>query len=146
MSDGECADQIAKWTEDAKAHWIVENGELANDGKGACATTDKEYGDIELLIDYKTVAKADSGVYLRGTPRVQIWDTTKEDGKWNLVAEKGSGGLWNNSPGISGKAPLVLADKSLGEWNHLRIIQVGARTTVYLNEKLMVDNATMENY
>lgn len=146
MSDAERAEQIAKWTEDAKAHWTVENGELVNDGKGAYATTDKEYGDIELLIDYKTVAKADSGIYLRGTPQVQIWDTTKEGGKWNLGADKGSGALWNNSPGAPGKDPLVLADKPFGEWNHLRIIQIGARTTIYLNDKLVVDNATMENY
>ena len=47
-------------------HWRVENGELVNDGNGAYLTTDKDYGDIELLIEYKTVAKADSGIYLRG--------------------------------------------------------------------------------
>src|SRR5690242_17311149 len=70
--------KIAEWTEDARKHWSVQDGELVNDGNGAYLTTDKAYGDIELLIDYKTVAKADSGIYLRGTPQVQIWDTTKE--------------------------------------------------------------------
>ena len=59
-----------------KDHWRAENGELVNDGHGAYATTEKDYGDIELLIDYKTVAKADSGIYLRGVPQVQIWDYT----------------------------------------------------------------------
>ena len=67
-----------KWTDDAKKHWTVENGELVNDGNGAYLTTDKDFGDIELLIDYKTVPKADSGIYLRATPQVQIWDYTKE--------------------------------------------------------------------
>ena len=97
----------------------VDNGELVNDGKGAYLTTDKDYGDIELLIDYKTVPKADSGIYLRATPQVQIWDSTKEGGKWELGADKGSGGLWNNSPGTPGKDPLVLADKPFGQWNTL---------------------------
>lgn len=129
-----------------KKHWTIENGELVNDGEGPYATTDKDYGDIELLIEYKTVAKADSGIYLRGNPQVQIWDYTKEGGKWNLGADKGSGGLWNNSPGAPGKDPLVLADKPFGEWNKLRILQVGSRTTVYLNDKLVVDNAIMENF
>jgi Domain of Unknown Function (DUF1080) len=138
--------QIEKWTDDAKKHWSVEKSELVNDGKGAYLTTDKDYGDIELLIDYKTVAKADSGIYLRGTPQVQIWDYTKEGGKWNLGADKGSGGLWNNSPGAPGKDPLVLADKPFGEWNHFRILMVGERVTVYLNEKLVVDLARLENY
>src|SRR5438105_3012248 len=44
--------QIAKWTADARKHWTVENGELVNDGHGAYLTTDQEFGDIELLIDY----------------------------------------------------------------------------------------------
>ncbi len=129
-----------------KAHWKVENGELVNDGQGAYATSEKDYGDLELLVDYKTVAKADSGVYLRGSPQVQIWDYTKEGGKWDLGADKGSGGLWNNSKGAPGKDPLVLADKPFGQWNHLHIQQVGARTTVQLNDKLVVDNAIMENF
>ncbi len=129
-----------------KAHWSVENAELVNDGKGAYATTDQEFSDMELLLDYKTVAQADSGIYLRATPQVQIWDFTKEGGKWNIGADKGSGGLWNNSKGAPGKDPLVLADKPFGEWNHFRVLQLGSRTTVYLNDKLVVDNATMENY
>src|SRR5947209_5666718 len=104
-----------------KAHWSVQAGELVNDGEGAYATTEKDYGDIEMFVDYKTVAKADSGVYLRGTPQVQIWDYTKEGGKWDLGADKGSGGLWNNRKGSPGKDPIVLADKPFGEWNHLHI-------------------------
>ena len=146
MSEEERAKQIGTWTEDAKKHWYVENGELVNDGKGAYLTTDRDYGDIELLIDYKTVAKADSGIYLRGTPQVQIWDTTKEGGKWDRNADKGSGGLFNNTKGQPGQLPLVHADKPFGEWNRFRIIQVGARTWVWLNDKLVVDGAVMENY
>ncbi len=146
MSEADRDKQIAEWTKEAKAHWKVEDGALINDGQGPYLTTDREFGDIELRIDYRTVAMADSGIYLRGTPQVQIWDYTKEGGKWDRGADKGSGGLWNNSPGAKGKDPLVLADKPFGEWNHLRILQVGARTTVYLNDQLVVDNALMENY
>ncbi len=137
---------IDEWTADAKKHWKVECGELVNDGNGAYMTTDKDFGDIEFLIEYKTVAKADSGIYLRATPQVQIWDYTKEGGKWSIGADKGSGGLWNNSPGAPGKDPLVLADKPFGQWNQFRIIQVGERVTVWLNGKLVVDHALMENY
>jgi hypothetical protein len=146
MPEAERKAQIEKWTEDARKHWKVENGELVNDGNGAYLTTDKDYGDIELLIDYKTVPKADSGIYLRATPQVQIWDYTKEGGKWDLGADKGSGGLWNNSPGAPGKDPLVLADKPFGQWNSFRILMVGERVTVYLNDKLVVDHARLENF
>jgi len=136
---------IAGQQEAFNTHWSVENGELVNDGHGPYCTTDKVHGDYELLIDYKTVAKADSGIYLRGTPQVQIWDYTDE-GKFGIGADKGSGGLWNNSKGAAGKDPRHLADKPFGEWNRFRIIQIGARTTVQLNGKMVVYNAIMENY
>jgi hypothetical protein len=135
-----------KWTADMRSHWKAENGELVNDGKGKYATTAKDYGDIELFVEYKTVAKADSGIYLRGVPQVQIWDFTEAGGKWNIGADKGSGGLWNNAPGAPGKDPLVLADKPFGEWNKFRILQVGARTTIWLNDKLVVDHALLHNF
>ncbi|NLE36400.1 MAG: DUF1080 domain-containing protein [Pirellulaceae bacterium] len=125
-------------------HWRVENGELVNDGKGPYATTVKEYGDFELLIEYKTVGKADSGVYLRGIPQVQIWDTTEEGGKWDLGADKGSGALWNNKG--KGRLPLVYADKPFGQWNTLKIKMIGDRVTVHLNGMLTVDDAPLENF
>jgi hypothetical protein len=146
MPEAERKAHIEKWTADAKKHWTIENGELVNDGNGAYLTTDKDFGDIELFVEYKTVAKADSGIYLRATPQIQIWDYTKEGGKWNLGADKGSGGLWNNNPGAPGKDPLVLADKPFGQWNSFRILMVGERVTVYLNNKLTVDHARLENF
>jgi hypothetical protein len=131
---------------DIRKHWSVEKGVLVNDGHGKYLTTDRDYGDFELLVDYKTVAKADSGIYLRGIPQVQIWDTTKAGGKWKLGADKGSGGLWNNAKGSPGKDPLVKADKPFGEWNRFRILMIGERVTVHFNDKLVVDNAPLRDY
>ncbi|MBK9138760.1 MAG: DUF1080 domain-containing protein [Verrucomicrobia bacterium] len=145
LPEAERAAQIQKWTDSMKAHWSVEDGELVNDGQGAYATTEKDYGNFELLVEYKTVPKADSGIYLRGVPQVQIWDFTEKE-KFNLGADKGSGGLWNNSPGAPGKDPLVRADRPFGEWNQFRILMIGSRVTVWLNDKLVVDHALMENY
>ena len=126
--------------EDIKKHWTAKGDILHNDGHGLYLTTEKYYGDFELLVDYKTVAKADSGIYLRGIPQVQIWDYTKEGGKWKIGADKGSGGLWNNNKGKPGKDPLVLADNPIGEWNGSRIRMVGENVTIHLNDKLVVDN------
>lgn len=146
MSSDELAAFQAKSEHAAAEHWTVDNGELVNDGGGPYLTTSQEFSDFELLIDYKTVAQADSGIYLKATPQVQIWDYTEEGGKWKHGAKKGSGSLWNNSKGKPGKFPLEFADKPFGQWNSVRIIQLGARTTVYLNDKLVVDHATMENF
>lgn len=131
--------------DDIRQHWRVENGELINDGKGLYLTTDKFYGDFELLLDYRTVPRADSGVYLRGCPQVQIWDYT-DTAKFKLGADQGSGALWNNSPGAPGKDPLVKADKPFGKWNRFRIVMVGSRVWVWLNGRQTVAGALMENY
>ena len=134
--------------EDFPKHWRVENGELVNAGTGPYATTDEEFGDIELLIEYKTVPHADSGIYLRGTPQVQIWDHNQafDEKKPDRKPHLGSGGLFNNTPNTPGRDPLVLAAKPFGEWNSFRIRQIGARTWVWLNDKLVVDGNVMENY
>jgi hypothetical protein len=140
--------RAAAWAEEAKKHWSVENGELVNDGQGAYLATAADYGDIELLIEYKTVAGADSGIYLRGTPQVQIWDWNQKFDPKNPTRKPhlGSGGLFNNTPGADGRDPLVVADRPFGEWNKFRIVQVGERTWVWLNDKRVVDGARMENY
>lgn len=145
MAQSERAEKMAQWMADAKKHWTIEDGELVNDGKGAYLVTNKDYTDYELMLEYKTVARADSGIYLKANPQVQIWDYT-DPGKFGIGSNLGSGGLWNNSAGAPGKDPFVLADSRFGEWNQFLIRQIGARTTVYLNGKLVVDNAIMENF
>ena len=145
LSADKLAEKKAASLKDIAQHWSVDGEELVNDGHGLYLSTQKNYGDFEFLVDYKTVPKADSGIYLRGIPQVQIWDST-EEAKFNIGANKGSGGLWNNSKGAPGKDPLVLADKPFGEWNSFRIIMVGERVSVWLNGKLLVDHARMENY
>ncbi len=133
-----------------KAHWRVENGELVNDGKGLYLTTDKDYGDIELMLEYKALPDGDSGVYLRGIPQIQIWDSTKGDPR-GLGQDKGSGGLWNNL-GLAnnfipaGKDPLKKMDKPFGEWNQIYVKMIGERVTVKLNGEVVVDNEVLENY
>lgn len=145
MSEEDRKAKLDEWQKSVEEHWRIEDEAVINDGHGAYLTTDQSFRDYELVIDYKTVAKADSGIYLKNTPQVQIWDST-EEAKFKLGADKGSGGLWNNSAGAPGKDPAVLADKPFGEWNSFKIQQIGARTSVWLNGKQVVDHAIMENY
>ncbi|MDQ3623595.1 MAG: DUF1080 domain-containing protein [Verrucomicrobiota bacterium] len=147
--EGEKRDaMLKKMREEFPQHWRAENGELVNVGTGPYATTDEEFGDFELMIEYKTVPKADSGIYLRGVPQVQIWDVNQafDPKKPDRRPHLGSGGLFNNTPKTLGRDPIMKADKPFGEWNQFRIRQIGARTWVTLNSRLVVDGAPMENY
>jgi len=144
LSPEKRAERDKTWTADMLAHWKAEGDELVNDGKGKYATTEKEYGDIELTLEYNMAPLGDSGIYLRNVPQVQIWDPANAKEKKN-GADKGSGALWNNGLN-NGKFPLVVADKAPGEWNTLRIVMVGARVSIWLNGKQTVDYASLENY
>ena len=126
--------------EDMRAHWKAVDGVLVFDGKGRSLCTAKDYGDFEMLVDWKIEKGGDSGIYLRGSPQVQIWDTANR-----LVgAQVGSGGLYNNKKGPS--KPSKVADRAVGEWNTFRIVMIGEKVTVYLNDELVVDDVVMENY
>jgi hypothetical protein len=142
-SPQELAEAQRRGDESMREHWKVEDGVIVFDGKGQNLCTAKDYGDFELYVDWKIKERGDSGVYLRGTPQIQIWDPfTAPNSKTG--EDKGSGGVFNNQK--NSKEPLVRADKPIGEWNTFWIKIVGDKVTVKLNDKLVVDNVTMENY
>ncbi len=125
-----------------REHWKVVDGVLVFDGKGQSLCTDKDYGDFELWVDWKILEGGDSGIYLRGSPQIQIWDTEFQD-YFRHGAENGSGALWNNKD--NPRFPLVKADKPVGEWNTFYIRMVGELVTVKLNGTLVFDDVVMEN-
>ena len=121
-------------------HWHVRNGNLYFDGYrgGYSLATKKDYGDFEMWADWRIMSiTGDSGLYLRGSPQVQIWDAHNQ---WHI----GSGGLYNNKKNPS-KA-LKIADRQVGDWNRFHVIMRGDKVTVWLNGELVVDNVTLENY
>lgn len=145
LSEEDKEAKLKEWNQSIQEHWFVQNEAIVNDGHGAYLTSDESFRDYELFIEYKTVPKADSGIYLKNSPQVQIWDHTNETA-FKLGADKGSGALWNNTDGTPGRFPTKMMDKPFGEWNQFKIRQIGARTTVWMNGTKVVNNAIMENY
>ena len=123
-----------------KEGWIVKEGLLIFTGHGENLATVKKYADVEMYVDWKITEKGDAGIYLRGSPQVQIWDTSRRE----VGAQVGSGGLYNNKKNQS--KPLLVADNKIGEWNRFHIIMKGDKVTVYLNGVLVTDHITLENY
>ena len=144
MKPAQLAKEQAKADENMRRDWKVEDGLLVFDGSGydnLC--TEKQYGDFEMYVDWMldpAGPEADAGIYLRGTPQVQIWDTSRV----NVGAQVGSGGLYNNQ--VNESKPSKVADNKLGEWNSFYIKMVGDRVTVVLNGEKVVDDVILENY
>ena len=140
LSAGELQKRQQEANEKLTENWGVSDHCIVFNGEGSNLCSMKEYGDIELIVDWRITKKGDSGIYLRGSPQVQIWDTSRVD----VGAQVGSGGLYNNQ--VHESKPLVVADNPVGDWNTFRIRMVGDKVTVYLNGQLVVDNVVMENY
>jgi len=141
MTPDQLAQKQVKADEIMRQDWKVEKGLLVYEGKGyenLCSV--KKYGEIEMYVDWKIAPKGDAGIYLRGSPQVQIWDTSRVD----AGAQVGSGGLYNNKKYES--KPLVVADNPINEWNSFYIRMEGDKVTVYLNGQLVTDNVILENY
>jgi hypothetical protein len=136
MSPEELATAQQAADEQMRQHWRVVDGMLEFDGKGKALCTAKDYGDFEMHVDWRIGPRGDTGIYLRGSPQVQIWDYTQ----WKI----GSGGLYNNKKHPS--QPSRIMDNPIGEWNRFRIRMVGEEVWVWLNGALVVDAVVMENY
>src|SRR5262245_15274959 len=108
MSAGQLAEAQKKADQRMGDHWNVDGGALVFDGKGDSLCTTKDYGNFELLVDWKIRKDGDSGIYLRGSPQVQIWDPALA-----AAMGAGSGGLYNNQKNPS--KPSEVADKPVGE-------------------------------
>jgi len=146
MTPEERVAKQAEWDADMRGHWKAEGGEIVSDGHGVFLTTDRDYGDFELFLEWMLPEPcADSGIYLRGNPQVQIWDPDCER-DFKHGNQKGSGGLWNNPADAPGKWPLERADRPTGQWNTTRIRMQGEHVTVILNDRVVVDDARLANF
>ena len=123
-----------------RSGWEAKGEELHFTGHGDNLCSVKDYQDFEMYVDWKIEKDGDAGIYLRGSPQVQIWDISRT----NVGAQVGSGGLYNNQ--TNPRNPLKVADNPINEWNTFRIIMKGERVTVYLNGELVVNDVLLENY
>src|SRR5690606_5785857 len=135
------AQEQAKANAQMMKDWYIENGVIGFKGEGynnIC--TIEDYGDFEMLVDWKITKGGDSGIYLRGTPQVQIWDTALVE----VGAQVGSGILYNNQKHES--KPLVVDDNPEEVRNTCSIKMIGERVTVHLNGVLFTDIVVLQNY
>ena len=132
----ELAEAQKKADTDAFKHWKATTAMIVYDGKNNNLCTVE---GLRRLRDAGGLEDRPEGrqrhLSARQPPGADTWDNHPLEG---------SGGLYNNEKNPSN--PTKCADKPIGEWNRFRILMVGDKVTVYLNNELVVHNVTMENY
>ncbi len=159
-----------------EGHWQPKDWILDYDGKSEAKDknlwTEKEYGDFELIVDWRFTRKPETksvpvilasgdyaihddgsrkmiGVPDAGDSGIYLRGTPKSQVNiWSWPI--GSGEVWgyredtNQPPAIRAAAtPKVKADKPIGEWNRFKITMQGDRLNVVLNGRTVIENARL---
>ncbi len=108
--------------------WAVADGLLTSTPPCVDLISDTTFGDAKLHVEFMYPAKSNSGLYLRGRYEVQIQD---DAGKALDALRMG---------GVYGFIrPYSDAARPAGEWQTYDIVLAGARVTIALNSKTIVD-------
>ncbi|MCC6289121.1 MAG: DUF1080 domain-containing protein [Chitinophagaceae bacterium] len=132
---------LTGWTAHGTEKWYVENGllicESGPDKAYGYLSTDKNYKNFDLTLEFKQSANGNSGVFFRSTI-----DGVKISGWQAEVAPPGSntGGIYESYGRGWLIKPEAEKDKYLkfGDWNTYRIRVVGDEVTTWLNGHEMI--------
>jgi len=157
---------------DNQGHWKSEDWRLTYDGKATDLWSEKEYGDFEMIVDWRWTGEAKDVE----VPVVLLDGSVKKDaaGKdvMQMVKEAGDSGIYLRGSSKSqvniwcwpigsgevygyrtdgsmseevraGVTPSENADAPIGEWNRFHITMVGDRLTVVLNGKTVLSGAQL---
>jgi hypothetical protein len=114
----------------AANHWIVKDGELINETKGANLKTTRKFDDFKLHIEYNCPDEGNSGIYLRGRYELQVeYEKVDANDKFHSM-----GAIY------SFIAPAVELPRKPGTWESYDITLVGRRLTVVRNDVKTIDN------
>jgi hypothetical protein len=130
------------WIIHGTEKWYVEDGllicESGPDQAYGYLSTEKNYNDFELTVEFQQEANGNSGVFFRST-----FEGVKVSGWQVEVAPPNhdTGGIYESY----GRGWLVqIPDEKenilkMGEWNKMKIRVVGGHVTTWLNDQQMVD-------
>ena len=132
---------LAGWNIHGTEKWYVEKGNLVcesgPDKQYGYLSTDKQYKNFDLTLQFKQEANGNSGVFFRSSI-----EGVKISGWQVEVAPKGShtGGIYESYGRGWMIKPEAAKEENLkvGKWNKLRIKVVDGKVTTWLNGKEMI--------
>lgn len=126
--------------------WGADNGVLFCDkGGGGWLMTDKEYGNFEVMFEYKLPKNGNSGLGLRaplkGDPAYEGMEIQLiDDETWKGLAE------WQHTGSIYNVVPAKKQNnKPIGEWNQMKATVKDKKVKIELNGEVLVD-ANLDEY
>jgi hypothetical protein len=137
LFDGKSLDGWRGYKSDAvPAGWTAANGILSKETPVGDLMTKEQFGDFELIWEWKIASGGNSGVLYRGTeeydhiywtaPEYQLLDDANSpDGKSRLTAAASAYGLYPFPAGVV---------KPAGQWNSSRLVVRGAHVEHWLND------------
>ena len=165
---------LAGWKADASnaRHWKVQDWILSYDGQGTDLWSEQEFGDFELICDWRFPGEAkptERPVIGRdgqpatapdGTPLLVEVPDAGDSGIYLRGSSKSQVNIWcwpvgsgevfgyRTDPQMPDEVraavtPSEPADRPIGQWNRFRIVMKGDRLTVELNGRTVVENALL---
>jgi len=128
-------------TDTVPAGWRIVDGALSKDSEVGDLVSRDQFGDFELELEWRIGEAGNSGIFYRGTeeytrihwsaPEYQLLDDIKgADNKTRLTC---AGAAYALYPSPAGHL------KSVGEWNHTRILARGAHVEHWLNSAKLLE-------
>jgi len=159
-----------KVSEKNKGHWKVQDWVLNYDGKGGDLWTEKEYGDFQMIVDWRWPNKptkqprpiilpnGDDATDDNGNQKMAEVDDAGDSGIYLRGSSKSQVNIWcwpvgsgevygyrtdKSQPADvrAGVTPKTRADRPIGQWNRFEITMKGDRLTVVLNGETVIENA-----
>ena len=125
---------LSSWKMDKADAWVLKDGVLSPSKKGGYIWTKDDYGDFELVIEYKTSKGCNSGLFFRTDPKNAV--------QGGFEIQIASAGIYKGKQVVGSlydaQAPTESAGKPDGEWNVMKLTCKGPNITVVLNGKTIV--------
>ena len=117
-------------------HWVIEDGELTpSQTPGGIIWTKEKFGDFEVVLEYKTSEKANSGLFFRTDPRNPV--------QGGFEIQIASAGIYSGKHVLGSlydaKEAAVSAGKPDGEWNTMTLTCKGPMIKATVNGQTTVD-------
>jgi len=133
LFDGKDLDGWEPIGDTAQNHWIVQDGLLINQQRGADLKTTRKFGDFKLHFEVNCPRDGNSGFYLRGRYELQIeYEPVDQNAPNRQIGS------------IYGRITPVSLTPTPGQWETFDVTLVGRTVTVHRNGKTIIDHKKIE--